>query len=117
VGIFSFDKPSLLIRDLELVKNILVRDFQTFMDRTFSFEDKFDPLFGNNISVLNGQLWRHVRTNLTPVFTSRKMKLMFYLVDISGKELAECLEKATVDGKLPKTNTVIKCTENLSYRD
>jgi len=117
VGIFSFDKPSLLIRDPELVKNILVKDFQNFMDRTFSFEDKFDPLFGNNISVLNGQLWRHVRTNLTPVFTSRKMKLMYYLVDTCGKVLAECLEKATADGKLPKTNTVIKCTENLSYRD
>jgi cytochrome P450 family 6 len=36
VGIFSFDKPSLLIRDLELVKNILVKDFPNFMDRIFS---------------------------------------------------------------------------------
>jgi len=31
VGIFSFDKPMLLIRDLELVKNILVKDFQNFI--------------------------------------------------------------------------------------
>jgi hypothetical protein len=30
------------------------------------------------------------------------MKMMFYLVDDSGKELAECLEKATADGKLPQ---------------
>ena len=28
VGLFSFDKPILLIRDLELVKNILVKNFQ-----------------------------------------------------------------------------------------
>jgi len=102
VGIFSFDKPSLLVRDLELVKNILVKDFETFMDRTFSFEDKFDPLFSNNLGVLNGQLWRHLRTNLTPVFTSRKMKMMFYLVDTCGKELADCLDKATAEGKLPQ---------------
>jgi cytochrome P450 len=101
VGIFSFDKPSLLIRDVELVKNILVKDFQTFMDRTLSFEDKFDPIFGKNLGVLKGQLWRHLRTNLTPVFTSRKMKMMFYLVDTCGKELTEYLEKATPDGKLP----------------
>jgi len=46
VGIFSFDKPSLLIRDLELVKNIVVMDFQNFMDRTFTTEERFDPLFG-----------------------------------------------------------------------
>jgi cytochrome P450 family 6 len=116
VGIFSFDKPSLLIRDPELVKNILVKDFQSFVDRIFSFEDKFDPLFGNNLTVLKGQLWRHLRTNLTPVFTSRKMKMMFYLVDTSGKELAECLEKATANGKLPHDQYSIKCTEKLSFR-
>jgi cytochrome P450 family 6 len=101
VGIFSFDKPSLLIRDPELLKNILVKNFQTFMDHMISVEDKFDPLFGNSLPLLKGQLWRHLRTNLTPVFTSSKMKIMFYLVDICGKELADCLGKATTDGKLP----------------
>jgi len=103
VGIFSFDKPSLLIRDVELVKNILVKDFQTFMNRVISVEKKFDPLFGNVLSAVRGQLWRHLRTNLTSVFTSRKMKMMFYLVDTCGKELADCLEKVTADGELPKT--------------
>jgi cytochrome P450 family 6 len=101
VGIFSFDKPSLLIRDLELVKNILVKDFQNFMDRIFSAEESFDPLLANNLAVLKGQLWSHIRTKLNPVFTSRKIKLMFCLVDFCGKELADCLEKATADGKLP----------------
>jgi hypothetical protein len=28
------------------------------------------------------------------------MKMMFYLVDICSKELAECLGKATAEGKL-----------------
>jgi len=43
VGIFSFDKPILLIRDAELVKNILVKDFQYFIDRVISFDEKLDP--------------------------------------------------------------------------
>ena len=102
VGIFSFDKPSLLVRDLELVKNILVKDFQNFIDRIFSVEERFDPLFGNILGILKGQLWRHLRTNLTPVFTSRKMKMMFCLVETCGKELADCLEKAISEGKLPQ---------------
>jgi len=100
VGIFSFDKPSLLIRDQELVKNVLVKDFHNFMDRTFSIEERFDPLFGNILGTLKGQLWRHLRTNLNPVFNSLKMKMMFYLVDTCGKELADCLEKATAEGKM-----------------
>jgi cytochrome P450 len=100
VGIFSLDKPILLIRDPELVKNILVKDFHNFMDHIMSVEGKIDPLFGNSLFLLKGRIWRHLRTSLTPVFTSHKMKMMFYLVDICGKELAECLGKATADGKL-----------------
>ena len=99
VGIFSFDKPILLIRDLELVKNILVKDFQHFIDRVTSFDEKVDPLFGRVLFALKGQLWRNWRTNLTPVFTSGKMKMMFYLVDTCGKELADCLGKASSNGK------------------
>jgi cytochrome P450 len=83
-----------------MVKNILVKDFQNFMDRKLSVEEKFDPVFGNTLAVLNGQLWRHLRIKLTPVFTSRKMKMMFYLVDINGKELADCLENSTAEGEL-----------------
>ena len=108
VGIFSFDKPSLLIRDVELVKNVLVKDFQTFMDRLFLVDEKFDPLFGKLLIVLKGSLWRHLRANLTPVFSSRKMKVMFCLVDTCSKELADCLGKATADGKLPQDQDYYK---------
>jgi len=116
VGIFSFDKPSLLIRDLELVKNILVKDFHNFMDRTFSFEVKFDPLLGNILAALKGDFGYHIRTNFSPAFTSRKMKLMFNLVDTSGKELAECLEKATADGKLPQDKYCYKMHWNMKLQ-
>jgi cytochrome P450 family 6 len=100
VGFFSFDKPSLLIRDLELVKNILVKDFYTFMNHAISSEEKLEPLFANTLVVSKGELWRHIRTNLNPAFTSVKLKKMFYLVDSCGKELADCLHRATADGKL-----------------
>ena len=100
VGIFSFDKPSLLIRDLDLVKNILVRDFQTFIDHVFTADEKIDPIFGNNLGVLKGQLWRHLRTSLNPAFTPRRMKMMFCLVDACGKDLADCLDKTTPNGNI-----------------
>jgi cytochrome P450 family 6 len=100
VGIFSFDKPSLVIRDLEMMKNILVKDFHTFMDRTLSADEKLDPLFAKGIGLVKGQRWRYLRTNLTPVFTSGKMKMMFYLLDTCGKELALYLDITAADGKL-----------------
>jgi len=97
--VFSFDKPSSLIRDVELVKNILVKDSQNFKDRIISFNEKLDSLFSKSLLVTEGQRWPHLRTNLTPVFTSGKMK-MFYLVDTCSKDLANCLHKATTDGKV-----------------
>jgi cytochrome P450 family 6 len=58
VGIFSFDKPSLLVRDPELVKNILVKDTKFFADRIISSDEKLDPLFVKNLFVLKGERWR-----------------------------------------------------------
>jgi cytochrome P450 family 6 len=117
VGIFSFDKPSLLIRDLELVKNILVKDFQNFKDRIFTFDDKFDPIFGKNLGALKDDLWYHLRTNLSPAFTSHKIKLMFNLVDTSGKELYECLEQNSADGKLPQDQYWYKMNWNIKLQE
>jgi hypothetical protein len=76
-----------------MVKNILEKDFTKFMDGTFSFENKFYPTIYNSLPALKNQLWRHIRTKLAPVYNSRKIKMMYFLLDKSGKELAECLER------------------------
>jgi hypothetical protein len=39
-GNFSFYKTSLVMRELELMKNILVMDFQNFMDRMFRLKTR-----------------------------------------------------------------------------
>jgi cytochrome P450 family 6 len=97
VGIFSFDKPSLVIRDLELVKDVLVKDFHTFMDRTISADENHDPLLANSMGLTKGKLWRQLRRNLSPAFTLGKIKIMFNLVEKCGEELAECLDKTTAE--------------------
>jgi hypothetical protein len=99
VGIFAFDQPILVIRDLHLVKNILVKDAQNFIDHTTSLDEEVEPLLAKTMFALKGQLWRQVRVKLTPVFTSAKMKMMFYPVQICGKELVEYLDVVTADGK------------------
>ncbi|PNF21097.1 Cytochrome P450 6j1 [Cryptotermes secundus] len=98
VGIFSFDKPSLLVRDPKLLKNILVKDSKFFADHIMSVDVKSDPVFGNSLFVLKGQRWREVRVNMTPIFTSGRMKNMFYLVVLGCKELIELLDKETAKG-------------------
>lgn len=40
-----------------------------------------DPLGANSLPFANNPEWRMLRTKLTPVFTSGKMKQMFPLID------------------------------------
>jgi len=86
VDIFSLDKPSLLVRDPELEKNIVVKDFQRIMDRQISTDEKTEPLISSTFFVLNGQRWREDRTSFRPLFSTGKMKTMFCLVDVCGKD-------------------------------
>lgn len=44
IGIYLFFRPALLVRDAELVKNILLTDFQNFHDRGIYCEPKTDPM-------------------------------------------------------------------------
>jgi cytochrome P450 family 6 len=99
VGIFSFDQPSLLVRDPNLVKNILVKDANIFADRIITVNTNLDPMFGKALFTIKGQRWRQVRVNLTPVFTSGKMKNMFHLVVLCCKDLTDFLDIEVVGGK------------------
>lgn len=53
-GVFKFGQPTLLIRDPELVKTVLVKDFNSFHDNDFQSDPEVDPLFGRNPFVLTG---------------------------------------------------------------
>ena len=48
VGYFRFREPALLLRDPELVKAVLVKDFAKFHDNSFEIDIKVDPMFGIN---------------------------------------------------------------------
>jgi hypothetical protein len=55
VGILSFDQLGLVIRDLDLVKKILVENAHNFIDRNIAFNEELDPFFGKTMSTLKGQ--------------------------------------------------------------
>ncbi|XP_025074593.1 cytochrome P450 6k1-like [Pogonomyrmex barbatus] len=98
VGFYVLDKPFLLIRDRELVKNILVKDFNYFSDR-YNTADPNDRIGYANLFFIRNPTWKAIRTKLTPFFTSGKMKKMFDLMLICVKNLDEYLESLNLDGK------------------
>ncbi|KAJ9574239.1 hypothetical protein L9F63_026115, partial [Diploptera punctata] len=98
-GIFAPIAPSLLIRDPELIKEILVKNFASFHDNTFELDINADPMFGRNPFVLRGESWKVSRSRLMPAFTASKLKTMFPLIPDVCRELKDLLNKNDCSGE------------------
>ncbi|XP_055636876.1 probable cytochrome P450 9f2 [Toxorhynchites rutilus septentrionalis] len=81
-GYFTFHKPGYLIHDPELLKRILIKDFDHFTDHENIITPEIDPFFGRSLFFTEGLRWRHGRTALSPAFTGSKMRNMFDLFTI-----------------------------------
>lgn len=77
VGIYRMTTPALVLRDLDVIKNILIKDFNVFVDRGLEFSKEG---LGTNLFHSNGATWKALRYQLTPIFTSGKLKNMFDLI-------------------------------------
>ncbi|XP_063706036.1 cytochrome P450 6A1-like [Culicoides brevitarsis] len=95
-GLFFTIKPAILALDINLIKNILIKDFSSFHDRGVYFNDRIDPLAGH-IFNLEGKRWKTLRTKLTPTFSTGKMKYMFPTMVNVGKEFVQTLKNESTE--------------------
>jgi cytochrome P450 family 9 len=92
-GVFEFLKPVFIIRDLELIRQISIKDFDNFVNRRSVIDESADRLFGKNLFILRDQKWRNMRSTLSPAFTGSKMRHMFNLItDISSAYMSALCE-------------------------
>ncbi|KAI7815403.1 cytochrome p450 [Rhyzopertha dominica] len=87
-GMLQFSRPALVIRDLDLIKQIGVKDFDSFTDHMGLIPVEADPLMGGNLFGMRGQKWRDMRATLSPAFTSSKMRGMFTFMSECAKDFA-----------------------------
>ncbi|CAG2059928.1 unnamed protein product [Timema podura] len=105
-GFYDAHKPVLLLRDPEIIKQVMVKDFANFRDRNQSIPEKLFPL-GSHLFSLTGSRWRKLRMMLTPTFTSGKMKMMLPTIVECTRELISCLEKSTDSNDILEMRNVI----------
>ncbi|XP_073813629.1 cytochrome P450 6a9-like [Musca autumnalis] len=91
-GFYWFTKPSAMVVDPQLIKQILIKDFAKFSDRGMFHNPEDDPLSGQLFN-LDGPKWKNMRAQLSPAFTSGKMKLIFPLMEKLGQEVVRVFEE------------------------
>lgn len=70
IGIYDIGgKPSLFIRDPEVINKISIKDFDHFVNHFFQLDKNLDPIVGRTLFTMTNQRWRDMRSTLSPLFT------------------------------------------------
>lgn len=96
-GIYFFWKPIYVPVDPEIIKHVLVSDFENFPNHGFYISEK-EPMSGHIMNMENAK-WRSLRAKYPAAFTSAKMRKMFVIIERMTKQLNENLEPYAVSGK------------------
>lgn len=112
-GVYFFVQPLLIFTDLDLIKNIFIKDFNVFPNRGFYFNEKDDPVSAHLFSLEN-DAWRNARQKLSPTFTSGKIKMMFENINEVAERLFMNIDKQIEKtGQLEVKDTLARFTTDV----
>lgn len=92
VGVFVFHKPVLTIRSPKIIKDVLVKHFDHFANRTI-LAPEHNQIFANSLFLSKNENWKLMRSKVTPAFTSGKLKSMLPIVKNIGLEMNMYLKR------------------------
>ncbi|XP_030834140.1 cytochrome P450 3A56 isoform X1 [Strongylocentrotus purpuratus] len=99
VGIYMWRRPLLLIRDLDMLRDIMVKDHHRFYNK-FPFPMSSGN-FDNALFLLRDAQWKRVRDITTPTFTGKKMKMMSGILNEGADTMVEkLLQSCDEDGNI-----------------
>ncbi|XP_014256248.1 cytochrome P450 6j1-like isoform X2 [Cimex lectularius] len=85
----------LIVKDLDLIKDVLVKDFNVFADNGFVTYESVDALIGLNSFTLRGAAWKPNRAVQSPAHRISKIKLMVPLMAKTAQNFVEFVSQQT----------------------
>ncbi|XP_064474101.1 cytochrome P450 3A8-like isoform X2 [Ornithodoros turicata] len=99
-GIYLGDVPFLVVKDLDILQSIFIKDFNIFTDRGYTTPtDEEHPFLGNSIIQAKGSRWKTLRTCITQGFTSNKLKQMIPHISHAADMFIDILSEKADTGK------------------
>lgn len=100
IGIYDIGgQPSYLIRDVDLIKQLMVTDFDYFSDHKASFANDND-LFAHTLFGKRGSTWRRMRCTISPAFSGSRMRMMHQLMIKSTEQFIDALRETDKTAKI-----------------
>ncbi|CAH0600633.1 unnamed protein product [Chrysodeixis includens] len=100
-GMYFGWTPALVVNSQELAKHVLVKDFDSFQNR-FSYSGlDDDPLGSLNLFSVKNPIWGQMRTDISPMFTSARLKGFANLMNTNSTELVKRVQTDFIDNKEP----------------
>ncbi|OAD56184.1 Cytochrome P450 9e2 [Eufriesea mexicana] len=93
IGVYEFQTPVIMIRDLDLIKSITMKNFEHFADHRVLVQKELDPMFSKMLFSMTGEEWKEHRNMLSPAFTSSKIKNMFQLMSRCAVRFSNYISK------------------------
>ncbi|XP_039304992.1 cytochrome P450 6k1 [Solenopsis invicta] len=93
IGFYIFYKPMLLLRDHDLIKQMMIKDFDVFANRRFGSGLERDMAGMTSLLSIKQPRWKYLRAKLTPTLTGQKLKNMMPLMVECGKSMLNFIEK------------------------
>lgn len=87
VGIHVLHNHALLLRELTLIKRILVSDFSAFASRFERSDPVGDAMGSLNLFFAEYETWREIHNIFSPLFAHGKVKQMYSLLQEIGRKL------------------------------
>ncbi|NWS73261.1 CP3A9 protein, partial [Crotophaga sulcirostris] len=92
-GIYDGRQPVIGVMDPQIIKTVLVKEcYSTFTNRRHV---DIVGVLNNAVSLAEDEQWKRIRTVLSPVFTSGKLKEMLPIMKHYGKILVKNIQKRT----------------------
>ncbi|XP_030032398.2 cytochrome P450 6B5 [Manduca sexta] len=91
IGVYLGSIPSLMLKNLDDIQAVMAGDFQSFYKRGLTV-NKSDILGDNILFIDEYPRWKLLRTKLTPVFTSIRLKTMFLSIEKCAKDFVDLIE-------------------------
>lgn len=96
-GAYFYWIPVYIPVDPDIIKRILISDFEYFPNHGFYMNKKVDPFSAHIFNMKSGK-WKNFRAKLPVAFTSAKMRKMFLVMEEFTKQLTQNLDVYAVSG-------------------